>query len=168
MNAHVCRYPKRLTQGTRGRSTDVPLTGGFLYSGIQSRSQRRPRPPVATNAHCHPHRRAIHGTTSGVRMAPVFVPALKIPVASARSLWGNHSATALMEPGKMADSLTPSIARANENPAAVLANAWPIAAILHATTAVAKPRRTPLQSITRPAARKPNAYAKLNHETMSP
>jgi len=35
-----------------------------------------------------------------VSIAPVFVPALKMPVASARSFLGNHSATALMAPGK--------------------------------------------------------------------
>jgi len=45
-------------------------------------------------------------------IAPVFVPALKMPVANARSFLGNHSATALMAPGKFADSATPSNARA--------------------------------------------------------
>ena len=74
-------------------------------------------------AHCQPHRSVIHGTSNGVRIAPVFVPALKIPVARARSFCGNHSATVLMEPGKMADSPRPSIARANEKPVAVRANA---------------------------------------------
>ncbi len=98
----------------------------------------------------------------------MLVPALKIPVASARSFCGNHSAIVLIDPGKIADSLSPSIARANEKPADVRAKAVPIAATLHATTAAANPRRTPIQSIARPATRKPNAYAKLNHETMSP
>ncbi len=98
----------------------------------------------------------------------MLVPALNIPVARARSSCGNHSAIVLMDPGKIADSLTPSAARANENPAAVRANAVPIAATLHATTAAANPRRTPIQSMIRPAARNPNAYAKLNQETMSP
>jgi len=61
------------------------------------------------------------------------------------------------EPGKIADSLMPRAARAREKPAAVRANACAIAAALHATTAVAKPRRTPIQSITLPAIRNPNA-----------
>jgi len=75
------------------------------------------------NAHGQPHVRTIHGTTSGVTMAPVLVPALKIPVASARSRLGNHSATVLIAPGKLADSPSPSSARAAENPAAVRAKA---------------------------------------------
>ena len=78
---------------------------------------------MTTNAACHPHVSAIHGTSSGVRIAPVLVPALNIPVASARSFCGNHSAIALIDPGKIADSLKPSIARAIENPVAVFAKA---------------------------------------------
>src|SRR2546430_10980688 len=46
--------------------------------------------------------------TCALPISPVFVPALKMPVASARSFLGNHSATALMAPGKFADSATRS------------------------------------------------------------
>ena len=60
----------------------------------------------------------IQGTTSGVTSAPTFVPELKMPVASARSFLGNHSATVLMEAGKL-----PGLAQAEQeaqeaNPAA--------------------------------------------------
>ena len=37
----------------------------------------------------------------GVSNAPTFVPELKMPVASARSFFGNHSAVALMAAGKL-------------------------------------------------------------------
>src|SRR6266576_5716902 len=124
--------------------------------------------PVAMKAQRQPHVSAIQGTSSGVMIAPVLVPALKTPVASARSSLGNHSATVLIAPGKLADSPSPSRARAAENAAVVRANACPIAARLHTTTAVAKPRRTPTRSSHRPAERKPNAYTKLNQDTTSP
>ncbi len=52
------------------------------------------------------------GTISGVTMAPILVPALKMPVASARSFFGNQSVTALMPPRKAADSPRPSATRA--------------------------------------------------------
>ena len=44
---------------------------------------------------------------SGARMAPTLVPELKMPVASERSLCGNHSATVLMAAGKLPDSPRP-------------------------------------------------------------
>src|SRR6267142_2464824 len=130
---------------------------GSQYRESQRMSQRNPSEPVAMKAHGQPHVSAIQGTRRGVMIAPVFVPALKMPVASARSLFGNHSATALMAPGKFADSATPSRARAAENRAVVRANAWAMAARLHAITAAANPRRTPIRSNSRPAARNANA-----------
>ena len=51
----------------------------------QNASQRNPSAPVAMNAQCQPHVSVIHGTTSGVISAPMLVPELKMPVASARS-----------------------------------------------------------------------------------
>ena len=120
------------------------------------------------NAQRHPHVSAIQGTSSGVTIAPVLVPALKIPAARARSRFGNHSATVLIAPGKLADSPSPSRARAAANPAVVRAKAVLIAARLQATTAIAKPRRTPMRSSSRPAARNPNAYIRLNEDTTTP
>ncbi len=67
---------------------------------------------MATNASRHPQVSAIHGTVSGVTIAPTLLPALKIPVAKARSFLGNHSAVALIAPGKLPDSPSPSAARA--------------------------------------------------------
>ena len=57
------------------------------------------------------------GTTIGVMIAPMFVPALKRPVANARSERGNHSATVLMAAGKLPDSPRPRAKRAAMNPA---------------------------------------------------
>src|SRR6202047_5575414 len=70
-------------------------------------SQTNPRAPVRRKAERQPQCEAIHGATSGVTMAPALVPALKIPVASARSFLGNHSATHLMLAGKTPASPNP-------------------------------------------------------------
>ena len=114
----------------------------------------------------------------------MFVPELKIPVASARSFWGNHSATVLIDAGKLPASPKPSAKRASANPAAApesvtmekpafasrlsigrcrlgIQSAAPcaIAARLHTTTASANPRRVPIRSMIRPAKINPSAYA---------
>jgi hypothetical protein len=49
-------------------------------------------------------------------MAPTFEPALKMPVASARSFFGNHSATVLIAAGKLPDSPRPRRKRATLKP----------------------------------------------------
>jgi len=67
----------------------------------------------------------IHGTISGVIIAPMFVPELKIPVASARSFFGNHSATHLMLAGKTPASPNPKAERAITNVGRECANGMP-------------------------------------------
>ena len=59
----------------------------------------------------------------GARIAPTFAPELKMPVASERSFWGNHSATVFIAAGKFPDSPSPRKKRANPNSSAVLASA---------------------------------------------
>ena len=44
-----------------------------------------------------------------------FVPAFTMPMAVARSSGGNHSAAALLQAGKLADSPKPSTVRNNPN-----------------------------------------------------
>ena len=73
-----------------------------------------------TNAQYHPKRAVMIGTTIGVITAPMFVPALKRPVANARSRRGNHSATVLIAAGKFPDSPSPSRNRTNRKPATEL------------------------------------------------
>ncbi len=115
-------------------------------------------------------------------MAPTFVPELKMPVASARSFFGNHSATVLIDAGKFPASPNPSRNRIRANPAAApvssttdrpvfgsrltvgsfiqsmrSATACPTAATLQMPTAMAKPRRVPSLSMMLPARRSPIA-----------
>src|SRR5882672_3626156 len=56
---------------------------------------------------------------SAATKIPTFVPELKMPVASARSFLGNHSATVLIEAGKAPASPRPRANRASASPMAV-------------------------------------------------
>ena len=55
-----------------------------------------PATPAITKAACQPQVNAMTGTSHGARIAPTFVPELKMLVANARSFLGNHSAMDLM------------------------------------------------------------------------
>ena len=85
---------------------------------------------MITNAQRHPQCRAIQGTINGVTIAPALVPALKIPVARARSFFGNHSATVLMLAGKTPASPKPRAERAITKLVKLFPRAWPIEARL--------------------------------------
>src|SRR5215467_12440065 len=103
----------------------------------QSISQTKPRAPVARKDHRHPQRPVIQGTSQGVIMAPTLVPALKIPVASARSRLGNHSAIVLMLAGNTPASPKPSEARAIKKERKEFAAACAMDAKLQKTIAAA-------------------------------
>ena len=134
------------------------------------------------NAQLQPHVSVIHGTTSGATSAPTLVPELNTPVASARSFFGNHSAVALIEAGKLPASPSASANRARLKPATVptrltkakpveaemstdgiagplyrCATACPIAARLQNEMARAKPIFVPSRSISGPTASRPIA-----------
>jgi hypothetical protein len=63
-------------------------------------------------------------------MAPTLDPALKMPVARARSFFGNHSATVFTAAGKLPASPSASANRATPKPSAERASAWAMAARL--------------------------------------
>src|SRR5215467_918490 len=121
---------------------------GLVYDANQAMIQINPSAPVAMKAHCQPYVTVIHGTTSGATTAPIFVPELKMPVASARSFFGNHSATALMDAGKLPDSPKPRANRATPKPNTEWASACAIAAKLQNNTESENPLRVPSRSIT--------------------
>jgi len=82
------------------------LAGGevrvLLGPAIERQPEREPDEPERPGGderHRHPYVMVIHGTTIGVMTAPTLLPALKMPVASARSFFGNHSAMVLIEAG---------------------------------------------------------------------
>src|SRR5215472_17501703 len=96
---------------------------GLRYIVTQKKIGIALNSPVERNAACQLKRFTIQGTTSGVSVAPRLVPELNTPVASARSLLGNHSATVLTAAGKLPASPTPSATRATPNPSGVRARA---------------------------------------------
>src|SRR5688572_20047779 len=100
----------------------------------QKISHTKPIAPVHMNACLHPYKPNIQGTTTGAITAPIFVPELNIPVASARSFLGNHSATALIAVGKFPASLIPRNALTAPNPNVDFTAACSIAAMLQKTT----------------------------------
>src|SRR5260221_12463858 len=85
---------------------------GLGYRRSQNMRQTNPSAPVKRKVERQPQSEAIHGARSGVTMAPTLVPALKMPVAKARSFLGNHSATLLMLAGKTPASPKTSAKRA--------------------------------------------------------
>src|SRR5918912_870304 len=99
----------------------------------------KPMVPVRMKASCQPYVTAIQGTASGAAIAPTFEPELKMPVASARSFFGNHSATVLIEAGKLPASPRPRKKRAMPKPKAERASACPIAATDQKVIANEKP-----------------------------
>src|ERR1700730_19453463 len=113
--------------------------------------------PVRINAHLQPISCAIHGTVSGARIAPIFEPELKMPVAYALSLFGNHSATVLIAAGKFPPSLPPKAARATKKPTVLLTKAWAIADKLQAISERAYPILVPRRSISLPTPNNPTA-----------
>ena len=110
----------------------------------------KPSAPVMTNAGRQPQARAIAETTGVARAAPMAVPELKMPTASARSFIGNHSDTAFTPPGKLAGSVAPSKKRKNENCTTPRASACSMLAIDQPETNRVKPRAVPSRSISRP------------------
>src|SRR5687767_14592024 len=79
-------------------------------------AQTNPTPPVMKKTSRHPHVATINAISGGAITAPSAEPVLKIPKASARSLGGNHSATAFPEPGNPPPSPIPSRKRHVPNP----------------------------------------------------
>ena len=118
--------------------------------GIQKQSQTNPAKPAARKGDCHPNERAIHGTMAGAIIAPTFAPELKMPVAKARSFWGNHSATVLIAAGKLPPSPNPSSTRAEKKPPKLETSECAIAARLQAAMETEYPSFVPKRSTNHP------------------
>src|ERR1700730_10418988 len=86
--------------------------------------------PAIINAACQLQVSAIHGKMIGAMIGPTFAPELNKLVAKARSFFGNHSATVLIEVGKLPASVIPKQARATKKPPMLETSAWPRAARL--------------------------------------
>jgi len=86
MNAHVCRCPKRLTQHLDSGHRNA---GAGDFGRAESRSEpQKPKRARRDGRPLPPPTERHQGTTSGVRIAPMLVPALKMPSRAARSRCG--------------------------------------------------------------------------------
>src|SRR4051794_22928198 len=92
-----------------------------------------------------PRAPTIKGTRRGAKMAPIFEPVLKMPVATERSFGGNHSVTTRMAAGKFPDSPRPKAKRAPQNAPTERQRAWAIADKLQNNTESEYAVLTPIQ-----------------------
>jgi len=104
-----------------------------------------------TNASCQPLCRIAHTTSGGASNAPKDEPMLNQPMATERSLAGNHSVVALTPAGKPAASVMPSNPRRNAMLCQPLARAAPAQASDQAKAKTAKPSLVPMKSMSQPA-----------------
>jgi len=81
---------------------------------------------------------------------PIDEPLSNSAVASARSRFGNHSETALVAPGQLADSAIPSRVRNVAKLYRPRAREVVLATREYSTTVMLRPRRVPMRSIMRP------------------
>src|SRR5215813_10964648 len=90
-------------------------------------------------------------TSTGATAPPIEEPLSKSATAQPRSFLGNHSATAFVAAGQLADSPAPSRKRKNAKLRKPPASDVSIAAIEYQMTVIVRPLRVPMRSIRRPA-----------------
>src|SRR6266481_798644 len=89
-------------------------------------------------------------TRKGATAPPIEDPLSNSAVARPRSRFGNHSETALLAPGQLADSPAPSKKRNTVKLESPLASDVSSETIEYQVTLIVSPRRVPTRSITRP------------------
>jgi len=85
-------------------------------------------------------------TSGGASTAPIDEPMLNQPIATDRSLAGNHSVVALTPAGMPADSVAPSKPRNTARPCQEVANAVAQQASDQARAKIANPSLVPMAS----------------------
>src|SRR5438270_13265992 len=95
--------------------------------------------------------RMLHTTSGGAAIAPTDEPMLNQPVATERSLAGNHSPTTFNPAGITDDSAPPKRARQRLNCHQFTASPCSMLAADQANANSAKPIRVPTRSSTYPA-----------------
>src|SRR5258705_3002525 len=98
----------------------------------------------------HPQRRYTGRIRKGATAPPTEEPLSYNAAASPRSRFGNHSETALLAPGQLADSPAPSRKRKTAKLPKPLASEVRTETIEDHITPRVNPRRLPMRSIRRP------------------
>src|SRR5215217_7335676 len=133
----------------------------------QAISHRNPRVPVMTKAGRQPPKYLYKPiTSSGAIAPPIDEPLSKSATAQPLSFLGNHSATAFVAAGQLADSPAPSRKRNNAKLRRPPASDVSIAAIEYQMTVIVSPFRVPMRSINRPETVCPIEYAARNAITI--
>src|SRR6476646_9403871 len=89
-------------------------------------------------------------TSSGAIAPPMEEPLSKRATAQPRSRLGNHSDTAFVAAGQLADSPAPNRKRKKAKLRSPTANDVSIAAIEYQMTVIVRPLRVPIRSMKRP------------------
>src|SRR6266540_5451785 len=89
-------------------------------------------------------------TSSGAIAPPIEEPLSKRATAQPRSRFGNHSETAFVAAGQLADSPAPSKKRKSAKLRKPTASEVSIAAIEYQMTVIVSPLRVPTRSMRRP------------------
>src|SRR5689334_4088853 len=90
-------------------------------------------------------------TSNGAMAPPIEDPLSNKATAQPRSFFGNHSATAFVAAGQLADSPAPSRKRKKAKLRRPPASDVSMAAIEYQITVIVRPLRVPMRSIKRPA-----------------
>src|ERR1041385_601201 len=118
----------------------------------QTPSHRNPSVPMIMNAGRQPPKYLYRPITSiGAIAPPIEEPLSNRATAQPRSFLGNHSATALVAAGQLADSPAPSRKRKKAKLRSPPASDVSMAAIEYQITVIVRPLRVPIRSIKRPA-----------------
>src|SRR5215470_61068 len=111
----------------------------------QAPSHRKPRVPMMINAGCQLPKNLYKPITStGAIAPPIDEPLSNSATAQPRSFFGNHSATALVAAGQLADSPAPSRKRKKAKLRRPPANDVSMAAIEYQMTVIVRPFRVPI------------------------
>src|ERR1700720_145878 len=103
-----------------------------------------------TKAMRQPQRKYTGKIRKGAMAPPTEEPLSYSAAASPRSRFGNHSETALLAPGQLADSPAPSKKRNTAKLEILLANEVMSDTVEYQITLIVRPRLVPTRSINRP------------------
>src|SRR6266852_8982725 len=115
-------------------------------------SHKNPSSPGMTKAMRHPQRRYTGKIRKGATAPPTEEPLSYNAAASPRSRFGNHSETALLAPGQLADSPAPSRKRKRAKLKRPLAREVKRETVEYQMTLIVRPNLVPRRSSCRPQA----------------
>src|SRR5450631_1466012 len=142
----------------RSSSGSQEHSEGDRKNASHNATQTKPRDPVIMNDMRQPCVSNSHATRGAENAGPANVPALKIAVASPRSLAGNHCLTTLPEVGNEAASPAPRANLVANMLPKVAATPVSIPAIDQIVTDKPLTQRVPIRSAIQPQSKRKRQY----------